>query len=336
MKEALYYLKKAGDIIQCTLCPHYCEVRPGKAGSCRVRKNLNGTLVTEVFGKVSSMAVDPVEKKPLYHFFPGRKILSIGNVGCNLHCIFCQNHDISQCYPDDFLWFKTITPEQVADYAQKVEDNIGVAYTYNEPFTFYEYMQETAIKIKGKGLKNVVVSNGYISEEPLKAILPHLDAFNIDLKGFSDDFYRKITKGNLDPVLSTLKTIGRSSAHLEITNLVVPGLNDDEHLFREMIAWIYGELGKDVPLHLSRYFPRYKLDHPATSSATLENFYLIAKEKLDFVYTGNMAGGNRSDTFCPRCQAILISRDGYQIRLYSLSESGECTKCGFQSGIILK
>ena len=336
MHEALFYIGEGDGKVKCQLCPQNCLILPGKAGNCRVRKNLNGQLVALVYGKVASLAVDPIEKKPLYHFFPGKKILSIGNVGCNLHCIFCQNHDISQCDPDDFHWFKTITPSQISVYAQNAEDNIGVAYTYNEPFTFYEYLKDTAIKTKESGMKNVVVSNGYINEEPLRAVLPLLDAFNIDLKGFSDGFYKKITRGSLAPVLNTLKIIARSDAHLEITNLVIPELNDDEHLFTEMVSWISGELGRNVPLHLSRYFPRYKLDHPATPAGTLEKFYRIARKQLDFVYLGNLAGENRSDTLCPGCGSVLVARQGYQVRVHSLGVSGECKLCGFPAGFVMK
>jgi pyruvate formate lyase activating enzyme len=336
MKEALFYRKEAEEKVQCTLCPQLCEIRPGKSGSCRVRKNVNGKLFSEVYGKVASMAIDPIEKKPLYHFFPGMKILSVGNVGCNLHCIFCQNHDISQCSPDDFHWFKAISPEHLVEYALKIDDNIGIAYTYNEPFTFYEFMLETAIKTKLKGLRNAVVSNGFINEEPLKSILPYLDAFNIDLKGFSEDFYLKITKGSLAPVLKTLKIIAESNAHLEITNLVVPGLNDDKNLFREMVLWIAGELGPDIPLHLSRYFPRYRLSSPPTSAETLDDFYLAAKDKLRYVYVGNIETGNRSDTFCPECGSLLISRSGYFTKINLLGNEGECTNCGLKTCIILK
>ena len=336
MQEALFYRKEKQGTVTCTLCPHLCEIRTGNSGSCRVRKNIDGTLFSEVYGKVASLAVDPVEKKPLYHFFPGKKILSLGNVGCNLHCSFCQNHEISQCNPNDFLWFKTITPDQIAAYSRQIEDNIGVAYTYNEPFTFFEFMKDTAMKIRGEGLKNVVVSNGYINEAPLMEILPFLDAFNIDLKGFSDHFYRKMTKGSLQPVLNTLKIISESHAHLEITNLVVPGQNDDEVPFREMINWIAGEIGTGVPLHLSKYFPRYKLVTPATPAETLENFYLIARQKLQYVYPGNISGDKRSDTFCPRCNAKHISRNDYHIRLQSLNYNGDCIECGFQTGIIFQ
>ena len=239
MQEALFYTKLENDKVQCTLCPWNCELQPGQTGNCKVRENINGKLITHVYNKVAALGTDPIEKKPLYHFYPGKNILSIGEVGCNLHCNFCQNHRISQCYATNFKNFHEITSEQIVTEATKTYQNIGIAFTYNEPFTFYEFMLEIAKLARLKGLKNVVVSNGYINKESLKMALPFIDAFNIDLKAFTNEFYQKQTKGKLEPVLQTLKSIAKSKSHLEITNLVIPGLNDDKDLFEKMIKWIF-------------------------------------------------------------------------------------------------
>jgi pyruvate formate lyase activating enzyme len=327
MQEALYYTKLENNSVKCTLCPWNCVLRPGQIGNCKVRENDNGKLVTDVYNKVAAMGVDPVEKKPLYHFYPGKNILSVGEVGCNLHCTFCQNHRISQCYSNEFNGFHEITPDQIVQEALKTYHNIGIAYTYNEPFTFYEFMLDTAKLAHKSGLKNVVVSNGYINSEPLQTALPLLDAFNIDLKAFTNEFYQKHTKGKLEPVLQTLKTIAQSRAHLEITNLIIPGLNDDEDQFEKMISWIATELGTDVPLHLSRYFPQHELHISPTPVKKLEQFYSMAKKHLYYVYVGNVSDEARSSTYCPNCGEILISRNRYNITTEKLTPQGTCKNC---------
>jgi len=224
--------------------------------------------------------------------------------------------------------FYNISSEQIVEEAEKTWHNIGIAYTYNEPFTFYEFMLDTAKLVKIKGLKNVVVSNGYINPEPLKHALPWLDAFNIDLKGFRPEFYKKQTKGKLEPILETLKIIAKSNSHLEITNLVIPGLNDDENEFREMIYWIANELGTDVPLHLSRFFPQHKLQSPLTPLNKLQSMFSLAKEKLEFVYLGNVSDTERSSTNCPDCNARIIQRDRYKTTVVQKEFRGSCTNCG--------
>jgi pyruvate formate lyase activating enzyme len=328
MHEALFYTKLENQTVRCDLCPWFCVLKPSQTGNCKVRSNKNGKLVTHVFNKVAAFGIDPIEKKPLYHFHPGKNILSIGEVGCNLHCSFCQNHHISQCFAADFEGFQEITSEQLVARALKVSQNIGIAYTYNEPFTFYEFMLETARLAHEKGLKNVVVSNGYINPEPLKNLLPFVDAFNIDLKSFSEEFYHKQTKGKLAPVLETLKIIAESPAHLEITNLVIPGKNDDEVVFGKMINWIASELGADIPLHLSRYFPIYKMDIQATSQEKLESLYNLAKSHLHNVYLGNVRDEKRASTYCQDCGKTIISRKNYLISVQNLTKFGSCAGCG--------
>jgi pyruvate formate lyase activating enzyme len=333
MHEAQYYTKLTNQTVQCDLCPWNCILKPGQTGSCKVRSNENGKLVTHVFNKIAAFGIDPVEKKPLYHFYPGKNILSVGEVGCNLHCSFCQNHNISQCFASEFEGFQEITPAQLVAKALKISRNIGIAYTYNEPFTFYEFMLETAQLAHKSGLKNVAVSNGYINPEPLEKLLPFIDAFNIDLKAFSEEFYKNQTKGKLGPVLECLKIIAKSPAHLEITNLVIPGLNDGETEFEKMVNWITTALGNEVPLHLSRYFPQYKLNLPPTPITKLETLYELAKNHLHHVYLGNVNDEKRSSTYCSQCNKTIILRNHYNISIQNLDGKGCCRFCGNASNI---
>ncbi len=288
MYEAVYYQSISDGSVICGLCPHNCRISKGKSGICKVRSNYDGKLIADNYGKLSSIQLDPIEKKPLYHFFPGKKILSIGSVGCNLKCSFCQNCEISQSGISDFPHIKTYKPEEVVKMALSEKQNIGLAYTYNEPSVFYEFMLDTSKLIRAAGLKNVVVTNGFINSDPLVELLEYADAFNVDLKAFDSDFYKKQTKSDLEPVLEALKLINNSKKHLEITCLVVPGLNDDENKFRQMMLWISKELGNSTVLHLSRYFPRYKLSIESTPVETLLSLAKIAHEYLSFVYLGNV------------------------------------------------
>lgn len=335
MHEALFYTKLENQTLRCDLCPWYCRLKPGQTGNCKVRENIGGKLVTHVYNKIAALGIDPIEKKPLYHFHPGKNILSIGEVGCNLHCTFCQNHRISQSFATEFAGFHETTARELVQKAKKIPENIGIAYTYNEPFTFFEFMFKTAQQVHDNGMKNVVVSNGYINPEPLKQLLPFIDAFNIDLKAFNDDFYRQQTKGKLAPVLQTLKNIAESRKHLEITMLVIPGLNDDETEFKNMTRWIATELGNDVPLHLSRYFPQHEMHQPPTPLKTLESLFDLAKKHLHHVYLGNVNDEKRSSTYCPGCGKILVKRSGYRISAGKLNELGCCTNCGAKANFVL-
>lgn len=335
MHEAQFYIKLENQILRCELCPWNCVLKPGQTGVCKVRSNENGKLVTHVFNKVAALGIDPIEKKPLYHFYPGKNILSVGEVGCNLHCSFCQNHRISQCFASDFKGFYELNTKQIVEKATHTDKNIGVAYTYNEPFIFYEFMFETAQLAHENGLKNVMVSNGYVNPEPLKKLLTFIDAFNIDLKAFTDEFYLKQTKGKLEPVLETLQIIAKSKSHLEITNLVIPGLNDDETEFGKMVKWIAENLGNEIPLHLSRYFPQYKMDLPATSIEKLESLFVLAKQHLQYVYLGNVNDEKSSSTFCPHCGNLLISRNRYSTKINGLNQSKSCKNCGTPIKIVI-
>jgi pyruvate formate lyase activating enzyme len=282
-KEALYYEFLSNNKVHCLLCPQSCYIDDDKVGFCGVRKNIKGKLYSLIYEKITSLALDPIEKKPLYHYHPGKYILSIGTKGCNLACPYCQNWTISQ---DDMAPTESITSYELVKKS-KQSNSFGIAYTYNEPFIWYEFVLDTAKLAKKQGLENVLVTNGYVNPEPLEEILPFIDAMNIDLKSIDDDFYRKTCKGKLNPVLETIKRV-HQSCHIELTNLVIPTLNDSEDNFVHLVDWIYDNLGANVPLHFSRYFPCFKFKIPPTEINTLKKAEQIAKKKLKYVYLGNV------------------------------------------------
>jgi pyruvate formate lyase activating enzyme len=325
--EALFY-ELVNDSVRCMLCPHNCLIKNEHTGICLVRRNKDGTLLAETYGNLSAINFDPIEKKPLYHFYPGKIILSLGSVGCNMKCKCCQNWNISQVSAADFSFGDSFEPQEIVNLASSRNHNIGVAYTYNEPTVWFEYMIDIARLIRLKGMKNVMVSNGYIHEAPLKELLQYMDAFNIDLKAFTEEFYKKITGASLQPVLNSLKTIKQYGKHLEITSLIIPTLNDDPDKFRDMTKWINSELGSNTVLHLSRYHPMYKLNIESTPEITLEKLYTIAREKLNYVYVGNINIHDYQDTKCSHCGERVISRYGYHIEIKALSENGLCVRCG--------
>ena len=325
--EAQWYRVTEDKTVQCTLCPHECILKEGKAGFCRVRKNNVGKLLTDVYGFVSAINLDPIEKKPLYHYYPGSQILSIGSYGCNLRCAFCQNSTISQTVPDEDSRKQYFTPDQLVSVALDQPGNIGIAFTYNEPIVWYEYMIDIASKAKDAGLKTVMVTNGFINPEPLGKLIEVMDAFSVDLKAFTDDYYTRVTSSKLEPVKSTLRQIRNSGKHLEIVNLLVPGLNDDEESFSRMVKWIAAELGKETVFHISRYFPHHKLNTGATSNELIRKMETIARKELIWVYTGNMHN-ERNDTYCDKCNNLLITRYLYDVKLPGLNEKGQCKSCG--------
>ncbi len=329
MKEASYY-EQDGNGLRCRLCPHECLISNGKTGICNVRRNVSGVLMAETWSRLSAVNIDPIEKKPLYHFHPGKNILSVGSVGCNMKCRCCQNWHISQASVSGYSFDRKVEPDELVSMALTYKDNMGIAYTYNEPTVWYEYMLAVARMAASCRLKNVMVSNGYIRQKPLEELLEYMDAFNIDLKGFSEEFYRKFAGAKMEPVLSTLKLIRKSGRHLEITNLVIPSLNDRADLFSDMISWIAGELGTDTVLHLSRYHPDYKLYNEPTPPVKLEEFYEIAHKKLAFVYVGNISMGHMQDTICSKCGELLVTRQGFRVAVAGLTTTGACTKCGNQ------
>ncbi len=328
LKEAQFYEKLENGAVQCNLCPNYCRLPEGITGVCGVRQNIDGTLYTLVYNRPVSINIDPIEKKPLYHFYPGSNILSLATAGCNLRCNFCQNWTISQSKPDDVRAYE-FTPEKIVETA-KLYDCESIAFTYTEPTIFYEYMYDIAKCAHEQGLKTVWVTCGYINEEPLRKLIPYLDAANIDLKGYSEDFYSTYTTGFLEPVLRTIEICKEEGLYFEITNLVIPDANDDPEMIRDMCVWIREEIGDEYPLHFSRFFPNYKLtNRPATPIKTLEMAYDIAvEESLKYVYIGNV-GYIAEDTFCPSCGKKVIDRSGYILKEENII-NGRCKFCGYK------
>ena len=311
--------------IECRLCPHFCKISAGRNGICGVRKNTGEKIELSTYGIISGYSLDPVEKKPLYHFFPGHNILSMGSYGCNMRCDFCQNWNISQQTTGNFST-KTDLNRILKDASSSYK-NIGLAFTYNEPIVWFEFMRDVAEKIKQEGLYTVMVSNGFVNSDPLNEITGFIDAFNIDLKAFNEEFYKRLTGAELGPVKESLKQIAAAGKHLEVTTLVIPGRNDSEQEMEVEAKWIATELGFETPLHLSRYFPMYKRDDPATPQATLTTLFDIASKYLKNVYMGNTSSETGQDTVCSKCGALVTKRSGYNIRLVNLDREGRCSRC---------
>ena len=326
VKEALFYKKLKNDTVRCELCPIFCVIKNNERGNCKVRKNINGKLISLVYGKPCSIATDPIEKKPFYHFLPKEKALSIATLGCNFHCLNCQNAEISQEVPEKIPG-DYFPPEKIVEIAEKEKVRI-ISYTYTEPTIFYEYMIDIAKLAKAKGIKNVIVSNGYINPKPLKQLCKYIDGANIDLKGISDKFYREICSGTLAPVLETLKILKENKIWTEVTNLIIPGRNDSKKDTLKLVRWVKKNLGKDVPLHFSAFFPCYKLlTTPPTSFETLKKARQIAiKEGMHYVYTGNISDEEGSTTFCPKCKKPVIKREGYYVIINNLKQE-KCYNC---------
>lgn len=329
MNRALYYKTLKNGSVQCGLCPHHCLIEDNAHGLCKVRVNKEGNLYVELFEKVTAVSLDPIEKKPLYHFYPGTKILSVGSLGCTMKCLFCQNYKISQANPENYNQTYSLSPEALIKLTGKKPGNIGIAFTYNEPVTFYEYVLNTSKLAKQSGLKTVMVTNGFINRKPLEELIPFIDAFNVDLKGFSDSFYNLMTQSKLEPVKKTIRNIVASKKHLEITNLVIPGLNDNFAEFEEMVRWIAGEIGERTVLHISRYFPNYQLKIANTPIKLLSELYEIAKKYLKYVYLGNVIDAEKDTTYCEKCNNTLIMRGSSGTAIVGLNEQGNCTLCGF-------
>jgi len=332
MKEALFYelIDDKKGIIKCLLCPKECLIKEGEVGFCRARKNIDNKLYSLIYAKVSSGGFDPIEKKPLYHFLPGSSVLSLGTVGCNFTCSFCQNWTISQANIKD-VQVEELSPEKAIQLALK-NNSPAICYTYSEPLIWYEYVLDTAKLAKKNNLKNILVTNGFINREPLIKLLPFIDAMNIDLKSFRNSFYQKYCKGSLSPVLRTIK-ISKEYCHIELTNLIIPGLNDSEEEIKEMVDWI-SSLDQKTPLHFSRYFPSYKMNISATPISTLYKARDIAKKKLKYVYVGNIEDVESNTTYCGNCKKPLVKRIGYNIINLGLDKEGKCKFCGEKVAII--
>jgi pyruvate formate lyase activating enzyme len=322
LREAMFWEGGEGGRVHCLLCPNDCRIAEGETGACRVRQNIDGVLRTLNYERVSAVHMDPIEKKPLFHFHPGSEILSLGTVGCNLSCAFCQNWSISQ----GTAGTRRMSSEEAVALALDKPSNIGIAYTYNEPFIWYEFMADTAPQIKEAGLHNVLVTNGYVSERPLRELLPYIDAMNVDIKAMGADFYRELCRGRPEPPRRTVEIAHEAGCLVEVTNLVIPNWNDDEAGIRALVDWVAG-ISKDIPLHFSRYHPDHKMTEPPTPADTLLRAQEIAREKLDYVYIGNVWGGAGENTLCPNCGETVIERQGFavsQLRVHG----GECDHCG--------
>jgi pyruvate formate lyase activating enzyme len=327
LHEAKYYRKLDQGQVQCQLCPRGCILSEGERGLCRIRANIGGTLRALTYALPVSIHADPIEKKPLFHVLPGSTALSLATVGCNSGCVFCQNYEISQASPED-VPRKLVPPARLVAAAVERGD-AGIAYTYTEPTVFFEYMLETATLAKAKGLRNYWITCGQIREEPLVELCHVLDAANVDLKGFSDEFYVEYCDFHLEPVLRTLQVLKREGVHTEITNLLIPGANDDPAMVRAMCRWIKAELGPETPLHFSRFHPDYKLVHrPPTPAATLARMRGIALEEgLKYVYVGNAEVEGASDTPCPACGHLAVRRSGFLVTADRI-KNGKCPDCG--------
>lgn len=315
--------------VQCRLCAQFCVIRPGKPGLCGVRVNSSGTLETMVYDKVAAMNLDPVEKKPLYHFLPGSMTFSFGTMGCNVSCSFCQNADLSQTpRTQGIVQGRNISPEELVELALS-ENAQSISYTYSEPTIFFELMEDTTAQARKRELKNILVSNGFQSPECLDRLQGIIDAANIDLKAFSDDFYRDICNARLDPVLQNLKRIFRMGWWLEVTTLIIPGANDSPEELRNMARFLRDELSPSVPWHLSGFHPTYRMtDRPPTPPQTLFMARDIAKEEgLSFVYLGNLPGGEINTTMCPSCNHELVRRKGFTLIRNRLNRNA-CPDCG--------
>lgn len=319
MKEALFYEALTDRRVACRLCPHECLIADGKRGICGVRENRGGMLITLTYEHPASVQMDPIEKKPLYHFYPGSEILSLGSVGCNLACGFCQNWSLVE----GTVPLSVITPNEIPEIAKK-HGSIGVAWTYNEPFIWYEYIMDAGRRVKEAGLVNVLITNGYVNTEPLKEMLGLIDAMNIDLKSIDDSFYRKNCKGHVDPVRETIR-IANESCLVEVTNLLIPGENDSIDAIGRLVDFI-ASVNRDIPLHFSRYFPHRSFHAPPTPEQSLTRAFDIAQERLSYVYLGNVLLDRGNDTCCPQCGALLVSRRGYHTQVVGLT-GNTCADC---------
>jgi pyruvate formate lyase activating enzyme len=327
LKDALYYRRLNNDQLQCVLCPRRCIIPEGGRSFCRNRENRAGKLYTLSYGNPCTLNMAGPENAPLYHFIPGHNRLALAAVGCNLRCRYCQNWQISQAGAVQSSYFK-LSPKEAVELAMKKKAK-SISFTYTEPVASYEYVLDISKLARERGLMTSIVSNGFINQEPLREILQVMDAVNIDLKGFSNDFYRYISSGELEPVLNTLKMVREEKVYLEIVNLIVPTINDDPDIITQMCGWVRKNLGDDVPLHFTRYFPNYRLtDIPPTPVKTLELALAIARDAgLKYVYIGNVPGHDADNTFCANCEKLLVRRYHFDVLENNVND-GSCKFCG--------
>jgi pyruvate formate lyase activating enzyme len=325
LKEAAYYEKK-NDTVRCILCPHYCVIPDGNKGICGVRENIGGTLYASTYCQVAAIAVDPIEKKPLYHFFPGREILSVGSAGCNFRCPFCQNWHLVE----GGISLKEVSIEDLIGLTL-TSRSLGISYTYNEPLIQWEFVYDCSKKFHEKNLKNVLVTNGFVNPDPLKELLPFVDGMNIDLKFFTEKSYKNVSQGSLAPVKNTI-AIAAKECHVEVTTLVVTGLNDREDEIRSIVDFI-SSINPEIPFHISRYFPSYRFNAPPTDEAFMEKAYKIAREKLRSVYLGNIDVAGTTNSYCPGCGNLLVERSGYRTAVRGLT-GRSCSNCGREQNFV--
>ncbi|MCU0608263.1 MAG: AmmeMemoRadiSam system radical SAM enzyme [Chitinispirillaceae bacterium] len=336
MKEAAYQRAVSDNKVLCELCPHHCRIPDKGHGLCFTRENHGGKLFAANYCRPAATALDPIEKKPLFHFYPGSSIFSAGQGGCNFRCSFCQNFELSQ----NVIPAPEISP---ADFVCMIEKSrsIGIAYTYSEPIVWFETIMSVGALVRERGLKNVMVTNGFIEQQPLHDLLSITDAMNIDIKSMNPSFYKRVCKGSLGPVLAACEAAKKAGCHLEITHLLIPGENDDPRETRELADFIACHLGADTPLHISRYFPRFHMEHGPTPEHLLDRAWEIARSRLDYVYVGNIESGVKENTVCPRCSTCLIIRHGYKTELRpSLVRRADdrlfsCAGCGHPIAIIM-
>jgi len=329
MKPALLYEKyeKGGaHKVRCLLCPHHCILGDNQVGICKVRQNLKGELYSLSYDRVAATHSDPIEKKPLYHFLPASTSFSIATMGCNFQCTFCQNHSLSRVEDAGKLYGESISPGQLVKTALRSRAQ-SISYTYTEPTIYFELMLETAKLARDCGIKNVMVTNGYMSSEALEMIAPYMDGANVDLKAFTEDFYKKYCAARLEPVLDTIKTMKQKGIWVEVTTLLIPGLNSDREELKQLISFILG-VDETIPWHVSRFYPQYKLtDIPPTDPGTISDILETAKEMgLQYLYAGNVSSAKWENTYCPQCSTLLIERQGYFTRILDLS-NGKCGSC---------
>lgn len=334
IREASLFEKLEGNKVRCHLCAHECNIADGKRGICGVRENRDGTLFTLIYNTVSSEAVDPIEKKPLYHFLPGTLSYSQGTIGCNFRCRHCQNWTISQVKLDG-AYTRELTPEESLAYAVN-SGCASMSWTYNEPTIWHEFAYDSAKLAHQAGLKTVYVTNGYITEEALRDISPYLDAFRVDIKAFRDEFYREVCGAHLQPVLDASVVARELGMHIEVVNLIIPGLNDDPGETKSLIEWVRDNLGPQTPMHFTRFYPMYKMeDASPTPVATLERAWHVAKEAgIKYPYVGNVAGHEYENTYCPECGTLLIDRSGFSIVRNTVTEDKKCPKCGCRIAVV--
>ncbi|NOZ76542.1 MAG: AmmeMemoRadiSam system radical SAM enzyme [Euryarchaeota archaeon] len=319
--------------VRCGLCSHRCTIKEGRRGICGVRENRDGTLYTLNYGLTSSVAPDPIEKKPLFHFYPGTTVFSLGTVGCNFRCMHCQNYNISQRPLEEAPFLHDYPPETAVELA-KDHGCAGIAWTYNEPTIWFEYTYDSAVLAKKEGLYTVYVTNGYMTEEALDTIAPHLDAMNVDVKGFTDEFYKEIASAKLAPVLETVERAVEKGIFVELTYLVIPTRNDGDEEIRRFASWV-AQLDPEIPVHFSRFHPDYQMmDLPPTPVKTLERARELALESLSYVYTGNVPGDPGENTYCPDCGAELVRRWGFVVEEINLSEDCTCPGCGREISMV--